>query len=148
MLAHQGACCFKISPGGGLWRAQSGGEFAVHNSRQRRACFEGLVTAVLARGGGESARAKGGGWERVAEDGEVVVGWPTMCAGSGKPVAKSEDDAREGAYIRSRPAHPRKGWSSAPRQAVRIPPALASRNPRARKRDLSRHTRAHQPLHA
>ena len=35
LLAHQGACCSKISPGGGLWRAQSGGEFAVHNSRQR-----------------------------------------------------------------------------------------------------------------
>ena len=34
IVAHQGACCSKISPGGGLWRAQSGGEFAV--SRQRR----------------------------------------------------------------------------------------------------------------
>ena len=29
---------------------------------------------MLARGGGESARAKGGGWERVVKDGEVVVG--------------------------------------------------------------------------
>ena len=34
----------------------------------------GLGTAVLGRGGGESARANGGGWERVVEDGEVVVG--------------------------------------------------------------------------
>ena len=44
---------------------------------------------MLARGGGESARAKGGGWEKVVEDGEVVVGWPMMmCAGSGKPGKK------------------------------------------------------------
>ena len=32
MLALDGACSSKISPGGGLWRAQSGGEFAVHTS--------------------------------------------------------------------------------------------------------------------
>ena len=31
-------------------------------------------SAVLARGGGESARAKRDGWERVVEAGEVVVG--------------------------------------------------------------------------
>ena len=36
--------------------------------------FGGLGTAVLAMGGGASARAKGGAWERVVEDGEVVVG--------------------------------------------------------------------------
>ena len=35
--------------------------------------LRGLGTAVLAMGGGESARAKGGTWERVVEDGEVVV---------------------------------------------------------------------------
>jgi hypothetical protein len=29
---------------------------------------------VLARGGGESAKAKRDVWERVVEDGEVVVG--------------------------------------------------------------------------
>ena len=62
---------------------------------------------MLARGGGESTRAKGGGRERVVEDGEVVVAWPTMCAGSGKPGKERSEDA----YIRSRPAHPRKGWS-------------------------------------
>ena len=35
--------------------------------------FSATVKAVLAMGGGESARAKGGAWERVVEDGEVVV---------------------------------------------------------------------------
>ena len=34
----------------------------------------GLGSAVLGRGGGESARAKGGAWESVVEDGELVVG--------------------------------------------------------------------------
>ena len=32
-------------------------------------------------GGGEPARAKGGAWERVVEDGELVVGGSTVCAG-------------------------------------------------------------------
>ena len=32
-----------------------------------------LGTAVLAMGGGESAKAKGGAWERVVEDGEVEL---------------------------------------------------------------------------
>ena len=46
-----------------------------------RACFGGLGTAVLAMGGGECARAKGGAWERVVEDGELVVGGSTVgCA--------------------------------------------------------------------
>ena len=67
-----------------------------------RACSGGLGSVVLDRGGGESARAKGGGWESVVEDGEVVVGWPTVCARSGKPLAKSEDEAREDAFTRSR----------------------------------------------
>ena len=80
---------------------------------------------MLAMGGGESARAKGGAWERVVEDGELVVGGSTVCVGSAN-LAKSEDDAREDAYIRSRPTHPRKGWSSAPRRAALIPPALTS----------------------
>ena len=42
----------------------------------------GLGTAVLAMGGGESARAKVGAWERVVEDGELVVGGSTVCVGS------------------------------------------------------------------
>ena len=33
-----------------------------------RACFGGLGITVLTRGGGESASAKRGGWERVVED--------------------------------------------------------------------------------
>ena len=33
-------------------------------------------------GGGESARAKGGAWERVVEDGEVVVSKSTVTVGT------------------------------------------------------------------
>ena len=33
-----------------------------------------LPRSALARGGRESARAKGGGWERVVKDGEAAVG--------------------------------------------------------------------------
>ena len=65
----------------------------------------GLGTAVLARGGGESARAKGGAWESVVEDGELVVGGSTVCVGSAnltKKRRRRSDDACE----RSRPAHP------------------------------------------
>ena len=47
---------------------------------------------MLAMGGGESARAKGGAWERVVEDGELVVGGSTVCVGSAN-LTKSEDDA-------------------------------------------------------
>ena len=39
--------------------------------------------AVLAMGGGESARAKGGAWERVVEDGELV---DTGCGRSDEEV--------------------------------------------------------------
>ena len=40
--------------------------------------FGGLGSAVLGRGGGESARAKGGAWKTVVEDGELVVGGSTV----------------------------------------------------------------------
>ena len=36
---------------------------------------------MLGRGGGESAKAKGGAWESVVEDGELVVGGSTVCVG-------------------------------------------------------------------
>ena len=68
-----------------------------------RACSGGLGSVVLDRGGGESARAKGGGWESVVEDGEVVVGVGQRCAQEVANLAKSEDEAREDAFTRSRP---------------------------------------------
>ena len=41
--------------------------------------FWGLAgTAVLVMGGGESARARGGAWERVVANGEVVVSESTV----------------------------------------------------------------------
>ena len=39
-------------------------------------------------GGGESARAKGGAWESVVEDGELVVGGSTVCVGSANLTKK------------------------------------------------------------
>jgi hypothetical protein len=39
-------------------------------------------------GGGESARTKGGAWERVVEDGEVVVSSSTVTVGSANLTKK------------------------------------------------------------
>ena len=65
---------------------------------------------MLGRGGGESARAKGGAWESVVEDGELVVGGSTVCVGSAN-LTKSEDEAATmrgnevDPHIRSRARH-------------------------------------------
>ena len=58
--------------------------------------FGGLGSAVLERGSGESARAKGGAWETVVEDGKLVVGGSTVCVGSAnltKKRRRGSDDA-------------------------------------------------------
>ena len=80
-----------------------------------RACSGGLGSVVLDRGGGESARAKGGGWESVVEDGEVVVGWPTVCARSGKPGKKRRRSTR-------RCVHTKQTWTIAEYPGVRRTP--------------------------
>ena len=80
-----------------------------------RTCSGGLGSVVLDRGGGESARAKGGGWESVVDDGEVVVGWPTVCAGSGKPGKKRRRSTR-------RCVHTKQTWTIAECPGVRRTP--------------------------
>ena len=62
-------------------------------------------------GGGESARAKGGAWERVVEDGEVVVSYrSTVTAGSANLTKKRRRGCRRKGVISSSgsitPAHP------------------------------------------
>ena len=59
--------------------------------------------SACARGGRESARAKRDGWERVVEDGEVVVGWSCGDRGECKPDEKAKTRQRRRVKKRNRP---------------------------------------------